>query len=46
MVDADAVAEEFRDFLAVGGAEVGIVEEFGDGAFFLFGAEVGAEEVL
>lgn len=46
VVDADAVAEEFRDFLAVGGAEVGIVEEFGDGAFFLFGAEVGAEEVL
>ena len=35
MVDADAVAEDFREFAAVGGAEIGVVE----GVFFLLGAE-------
>ena len=41
MVDADAVAEDFREFAAVGGAEIGVVE----GVFFLLGAAVGVEQV-
>ena len=45
MVDADAVAEDFREFAAVGGAEIGVVEGTGDGVFFLLGAEVGGEQV-
>ena len=45
MVDADAVAEDFREFAAVGGAEIGVVEGAGagDGVFFLLCAEVGGE---
>ena len=39
MVDVDAVAEDFREFAAVGGAEIGVVEGAGDGVFFLFGGE-------
>ena len=47
MVDADAVAEDFREFAAVGGAEIGVVEGAGagDGVFFLLGAAVGGEQV-
>ena len=44
-MDADAVAEDFRELAAVGGAEIGIVEGAGDGGFFLLGAEVGGEQV-
>jgi len=47
VVDADAVAEDFREFAAVGGAEIGVVEGAGDGdgVFFLLGAAVGGEQV-
>ena len=45
MVDADAVTEDFREFAAVGGVEIGVVEGTSDGVFFLFGAEVGGEQV-
>ena len=45
MVDADAVAEDFRKFAAAGGAEIGVVDGAGDGVFFLLGAEVGGEQV-
>ena len=45
MVDADAVAEDFREFAAVRGAKIGVVEGAGDGVFFLLGAEVGGEQV-
>ena len=45
MVDAKAVAQDFREFAAVGGAEIGVVEGAGDGVFFLLGAEVGGEQV-
>ena len=37
------MAEDFREFAAVGGAEVGVGE--GAGALFLLGAEVGGEQV-
>ena len=45
MVDADSVAEDFRKFAAVGGAEIGVVEGAANGVFFLLGAEVGGEQV-
>jgi hypothetical protein len=45
VVDADAVAEDFREFAAVGRAEVGIVEGTGYRVFLLLGAEVGGEQV-
>ena len=45
MVDADTVAEDFREFTAVGGAEIRVIEGAGDGGFFLLGAEVGGEQV-
>jgi hypothetical protein len=45
VVDADAVAEDFREFTAVGGTEVCVVEGACDGVFFLLGAEVGGEQV-
>ena len=37
MVDADAVAEDFREFAAVGGAEIGVVEGAGDGGAGVLG---------
>ncbi len=42
-MDAVAVTEDFREFTAVGGAEIGVVEGAGDGEFFQLGAEVGGE---
>ena len=39
------MAEDFREFAAVGAAEIGVVEGAGDGVFFLLGAEVGGEQV-
>ena len=45
MVDAEAVAQDFREFATVGGAEIRVVERAGDGVFFLLGAEVGGEQV-
>ena len=41
MVDADAVADDFRKLAAIGAAEIRVVEGAGDGVFFLLGAEVG-----
>jgi hypothetical protein len=38
-----AEAENFREFAAVGGTEIGVVEGAGDDLFFLLGAEVGGE---
>ena len=43
MVDADAVAEDFRELATVRRAEIGVVEGAGDSVFFLLGAEVGGE---
>ncbi len=45
LLKIDAVAEDFREFAAVGGAEIGVVESAGDGVFFLLGTEVGGEQV-
>ena len=44
MVDADAVADDFRELAAVGRAEIGVVECSGDGVLFLLGAEVGGKQ--
>jgi len=45
VVNADAVTEDFREFAAAGGTEIGVVEGAGDGGFFLLGAAVGGEQV-
>jgi len=45
VVNADAVTEDFREFAAAGGTEIGVVEGAGDGGFFLLGAAVGGKQV-
>jgi len=39
------VTEDFREFAAVRGAEIGVVEGAGDGGFFLLRAEVGGKQI-
>ena len=46
MVDAEAVAEEFFDFLAIRRAEIGIDEDFRDRFLFFFRAEISAHQIL
>jgi hypothetical protein len=41
---ANSVAEDFRGFAPVGGADISGVEDTGNGVFFLLRAEVGGEQ--